>query len=729
MNKRMCETFAFYHYDKWWQDQEEKFKQKTQKTSLATATSTSTSTTSATVKSEIAAVKSESTPPVQTKTEDLSSIFDKQREKLESAAGSVKGFGFGGSLGIGFRGTIPKLPSFKKKESSSDYRSNRHDHRKSSKSLRKEQERRREERKQKDRKAVERDPAEKKPEAKTAAAVEQEQRPKKTEKMEKKNTLESIYSAIYSSDDESDVERAEKEDKKKKRKEKEEKATVKKKISASAESSAISASESSESEEESSGSSSSEGYSPSSDSESVSSAAAASSASSSSSSSSEEDEELTALRKKVVKPKKKALAKSSSDEKMDVDNDDEDDVDVEGDVEEPVSKTAKKPVPQRRPSAAAGAAVKDEEEEKENNEEEVESPSHIADHCYARPFSELEEAQKSKAEPDDAFVNDHGYTTPRTPPTKAKETKKPLAVKQQPQQQQQQQKPPSVLRKRPDKVYKARDRKEQYKLLYRFLSNGLDLEDIGYLKRSYEMMLNQQAASEDQKSKTDLYWLNDTHWVNHPVTDIAETPRKRRRGDGDYSKKHVTGCARSEGFYKMDPREKRRTKYHLHRADAADAFAQAKFGNVDGSATKGKVQTAQSHSREARSMQRRQLAVLGDEVASSDLLKFNQLKVSLTRLPSFMHHKFNTLLIAVPSETNEVRQVCHPRLGFIRVGGHRCGRNGHRVRGPRGSPRRVRCPGKALRETRHRLFILIQNRPRLRRRRHEEGKFGQIYQS
>jgi len=82
----------------------------------------------------------------------------------------------------------------------------------------------------------------------------------------------------------------------------------------------------------------------------------------------------------------------------------------------------------------------------------------------------------------------------------------------------------------------------------------------------------------------------------------------------------------------MDPREKRATKYHLHRPDA-DAFSRAgtRMGNQDGSvATKGGrvLQSAQSLSREARSAQRRQLAALGDEVSShSDLLKFNQLKV------------------------------------------------------------------------------------------------------
>ena len=48
------------------------------------------------------------------KTEDISNIFDKQRENIEQRGTALGGaFGKGGSLGFGFRGTIPKLPSFK----------------------------------------------------------------------------------------------------------------------------------------------------------------------------------------------------------------------------------------------------------------------------------------------------------------------------------------------------------------------------------------------------------------------------------------------------------------------------------------------------------------------------------------------------------------------------------------------------------------------------------------
>lgn len=102
--------------------------------------------------------------------------------------------------------------------------------------------------------------------------------------------------------------------------------------------------------------------------------------------------------------------------------------------------------------------------------------------------------------------------------------------------------------------------------------------------------------------------------------DIPDPPAKRRRID-NFSKPHKTGSARSEGYYKMDPREKARTKYHFHRA-GVDAFNIAKLGTKE----QQKPQKAISLSREARSENRRMLNALGDDCFDSNLLQFNTLK-------------------------------------------------------------------------------------------------------
>jgi hypothetical protein len=44
-------------------------------------------------------------------------------------------------------------------------------------------------------------------------------------------------------------------------------------------------------------------------------------------------------------------------------------------------------------------------------------------------------------------------------------------------------------------------------------------------------------------NQPNLAWINDTHWVDHPITQIPDPPKKKRRLD-DFSKPHVTGSAR-----------------------------------------------------------------------------------------------------------------------------------------------------------------------------------------
>lgn len=293
----------------------------------------------------------------------------------------------------------------------------------------------------------------------------------------------------------------------------------------------------------------------------------------------------------------------------------------------------KKPVPLRRPSELHTSAPED----AVNGGSAApltmkyhESPPHIMDHCYAKPSSASKEEEEKTFETQ--FAIDHGYTRPRTPPRSdspvkpAADTAKPetattesVAKKKLQEISQNRKVPPaqkSLLVPRIAK-FKKRDQRDDLELASQFKSAGIDLEDSAYLEKCYNMMLN----SLDPNSN--MAWLHDTHWVAHPATDLPSPPKKRKKDD--FSRPHLTGSCRTEGYYKMDRREKMRTKFHLHRD--SNVFGQTKMSNYEGSATKGKLQTAQNLSREARSNQRRQLAIMGDEVlAKSDLLKFNQLK-------------------------------------------------------------------------------------------------------
>ncbi|RWS29179.1 histone-lysine N-methyltransferase SETD1-like protein [Leptotrombidium deliense] len=156
--------------------------------------------------------------------------------------------------------------------------------------------------------------------------------------------------------------------------------------------------------------------------------------------------------------------------------------------------------------------------------------------------------------------------------------------------------------------YKQRSLMEEMNILYEFLTTGIDNEDINYMKRSYEAMLQED---------TTQMWLNDTHWVEHPSTNVFTSPKKKRKVEN--VRVHLTGCARSEGFYKMDMKEKALNSHvndnrKRHFVDDDDDTKQLR----------ARMPTTQQSTREARSNQRRLLASV--DAAWSDLLKFNQLQ-------------------------------------------------------------------------------------------------------
>uniref|UniRef100_A0A8C1BLX4 SET domain containing 1B, histone lysine methyltransferase a n=1 Tax=Cyprinus carpio carpio TaxID=630221 RepID=A0A8C1BLX4_CYPCA len=147
---------------------------------------------------------------------------------------------------------------------------------------------------------------------------------------------------------------------------------------------------------------------------------------------------------------------------------------------------------------------------------------------------------------------------------------------------------------------------EEMTILYDIWNDGIDEEDICYLKITYDKMLQQDNGND---------WLNDTLWVHHPHILYYYNVKKKRKEDG--IRDHVTGCARSEGYYKIDKKDK--MKY------LNSSRLQSEEPDVD---TQGKSIPAQPQAStragsERRSEQRRLLSSFS---CDSDLLKFNQLK-------------------------------------------------------------------------------------------------------
>lgn len=68
-------------------------------------------------------------------------------------------------------------------------------------------------------------------------------------------------------------------------------------------------------------------------------------------------------------------------------------------------------------------------------------------------------------------------------------------------------------------TFKPRDIMAEMQVMYEFLTRGIDREDVQYLKRAYESLLAEDAQG---------YWLNDTHWVDHPPTDVCYSPPRKK---------------------------------------------------------------------------------------------------------------------------------------------------------------------------------------------------------
>ncbi|XP_029944923.1 histone-lysine N-methyltransferase SETD1A isoform X3 [Salarias fasciatus] len=152
---------------------------------------------------------------------------------------------------------------------------------------------------------------------------------------------------------------------------------------------------------------------------------------------------------------------------------------------------------------------------------------------------------------------------------------------------------------------------EQMTILYDIWNSGLDGEDLMLLKRTYEKLLQDDHSSE---------WLNDTHWVNHTITNLPNPRRKKKNVDAQL-REHVTGCARSEGYYAISRKEK---DVYLDLDLPEQVIREVE--NVDTSGVNRVLS-------ERRSEQRRLLTVIGTTaVMDSDLLKLNQLKFRKKKL-------------------------------------------------------------------------------------------------
>ncbi|XP_042585929.1 histone-lysine N-methyltransferase SETD1B-like isoform X2 [Cyprinus carpio] len=160
-------------------------------------------------------------------------------------------------------------------------------------------------------------------------------------------------------------------------------------------------------------------------------------------------------------------------------------------------------------------------------------------------------------------------------------------------------------------IFSPRSERREKLVLHAVWTKGVNEEEINHLKATYERLV-----VEDKECD----WLNSTRWVPHPPTS---TPDDRPRRWRDGIRNHVTGCARSEGYYFISKREKLR--YLRDELSASEQF----ISDNQGKSVPAQIPSSSRSGSELRAEQRRLLSSFS---CDSDLLKFNQLKFRKKKL-------------------------------------------------------------------------------------------------
>uniref|UniRef100_A0A9J7XPS4 SET domain containing 1B, histone lysine methyltransferase b n=1 Tax=Cyprinus carpio carpio TaxID=630221 RepID=A0A9J7XPS4_CYPCA len=188
-------------------------------------------------------------------------------------------------------------------------------------------------------------------------------------------------------------------------------------------------------------------------------------------------------------------------------------------------------------------------------------------------------------------------------------------------------------------IFSPRSERREKLVLHAVWTKGVNEEEINHLKATYERLV-----VEDKECD----WLNSTRWVPHPhilkhIIHVIVTVLDNvffiqcieryvkiycqisifhiRWRDG--IRNHVTGCARSEGYYFISKREKLR--YLRDELSASEQF----ISDNQGKSVPAQIPSSSRSGSELRAEQRRLLSSFS---CDSDLLKFNQLKFRKKKL-------------------------------------------------------------------------------------------------
>ncbi|XP_062854258.1 histone-lysine N-methyltransferase SETD1B-A [Trichomycterus rosablanca] len=162
--------------------------------------------------------------------------------------------------------------------------------------------------------------------------------------------------------------------------------------------------------------------------------------------------------------------------------------------------------------------------------------------------------------------------------------------------------------------FTPRSKRRERLLINAVWTKGVNMEEIGHLKASYERMLQQDDAHD---------WLTSTHWVPHPHSSSPSSAPVEWPTKSNCIRYHLTGCARTEGYYIISKRDKLQYLQDSHTVSEEET--------TDTRCKNTQTQFSSS-SRSGSDFRAEQRRLLSSFSCDSDLLKFNQLKYRKKKL-------------------------------------------------------------------------------------------------
>ncbi|XP_002161122.3 histone-lysine N-methyltransferase SETD1B isoform X1 [Hydra vulgaris] len=154
------------------------------------------------------------------------------------------------------------------------------------------------------------------------------------------------------------------------------------------------------------------------------------------------------------------------------------------------------------------------------------------------------------------------------------------------------------------KKFTMRSSKDEKLLIWDILKQGIDAEDLLYLKEAFESL-----------QQVDAFEVKNLRWCEHPIT--ITSPQKYKRNESKL-RIHKSGCARTEGFYKIPIVEKAQYLKSALRQLNAKHQSDIQMQQIsDQAGTEHKIK-----SRQKRAVQRRLASSIAQEEFSS-LINYN----------------------------------------------------------------------------------------------------------